>query len=387
MKNIYGFEKTTSQKVITVIEIIVITLLSLLIIAILAFNFLFKKDGVAPNLFGYNIYLSRASTMGENIPNNSAVFAKQDVENLKPGNVVLVNIQIEQDTYTTILRIMDMKEQDGTTYYLLKGDASPDTETFLVPESAIVAQALKVSEAFGKFLVFSTSQIGILLVIIIPCVIIILVQIFRIIRVNRLEEDEEFDNIDFDEDEEVVFSTRRAGIGIEEEAEEEPPVRKMYVNDSGKADFRKEPPPTANIRDFDRSVKDNYNPIKTIPSTPSRSTIAKKNSIAANFSQKPVTAKKPEISAELFEKPKPVAERRYDSDYTSIYERPVQRKPQQEIPLAPPVVENPVAITIPTEAVKPKETIAPPPKRNSNKTVEELMRVIDNAQAGKPPRA
>lgn len=363
---------------LTVIEIIVIALLSLLIIAILAFNFLFKKDGTAPDLFGYKIYLSRASTMGEMIPNNSAVFAKSDVSQLERGNVVLAEIKVQEDTYTTILRIMDMREQDGTTYYLLKGDASPDTETFLVEQSAIVARAYKVSEAFGKFLVFSTSQLGILLVIIIPCVIIILVQIFRIIRVNRIEEDEEFENIDFDEEDEVVFSTRRAGITADEP--EEPAVRKMYVNDSGKADFRTAPPPTADIRDFDRSVKENYSPIKTIPAEPSRSTIAKKNSIAANFSQKPVAGKHPELSAELFEKPKPKPERRYDSDFTSIYERPVQRKPQPEVPLEPPMVENPVDITIPTEAVKPKETIAPPPKKSNNKTLEELMKVIDDAQ-------
>lgn len=377
MKNIYGFEKSHSNKALTVIEIIVIALLSILIIAILAFNFLFKKDGVAPDLFGYKIYLSRASTMGEMIPNNSAVFAKSDVTDLQRGNVVLADIKVEEDTYTTILRIMDMKEQDGTTYYLLKGDASPDTETFLVPESAIVARAEKYSEFFGNFLVFSTSQMGILLVIIIPCIIIILVQIFRIIRVNRIEEDEEFENIDFDDDEEVVFSTLREGLHDEPE---ETPVRRMYVNDSGKADFQKNPPPTADIRDFDRSVKENYNPIKTIPSTPSPSTIAKKNSIAANFSQKPVAGKRSELSAELTPKPRP--ERRYDSDFTSIYERPVQKpKPQPELPLDPPVVENPVDITIPTEAVKPKETIAPPPKKSNNKTLEELMRVIDNAQA------
>ena len=37
--------------------------------------------------------------------------------------------------------------------------------------------------------------------------------------------------------------------------------------------------------------------------------------------------------------------------------------------------------TIPAMAVTPKETMAPPPKRQSNKTVEELMKLIDRAEA------
>lgn len=53
-----------------------------------------------------------------------------------------------------------------------------------------------------------------------------------------------------------------------------------------------------------------------------------------------------------------------------------------KVPEVPPLVDNPAAITIPAAAVKPKQTIAPPPKKSNNKTVEELMKVIDQAQSG-----
>lgn len=47
---------------------------------------------------------------------------------------------------------------------------------------------------------------------------------------------------------------------------------------------------------------------------------------------------------------------------------------------APAAVKKP-ASSIPKMAVKPSENIAPPPKKSSNKTVEDLMKVIDRAEA------
>lgn len=53
---------------------------------------------------------------------------------------------------------------------------------------------------------------------------------------------------------------------------------------------------------------------------------------------------------------------------------------EKEDKLPAPTAQTEKPSTIPSMAVTPKETMAPPPKRQSNKTVEELMRVIDRAE-------
>lgn len=377
-KNFYGFEKKSSRAV-TALEIIVICILVLLIAVILAFNLLFRSDGTAPTMFGYQVYLNQSSTMGDAVPKGSAVFASTDISGLKRKDVVLVKITAAGKDYTAILRIQDMQNQDGVNYYLLKGDASPATEAVLVPESSVIARAEKLNKQLGSVLMFATSKLGIITAIVIPCVLIILLQIFKIIKVNRMEEEEALEEaeaeIELDDSEEVVFSTLREAAA---EPKKDPlPLRKMYVNEEGEADFRRKPAPTAEPADFERSLKSPL-PLRSTAGASGPSAQAKINSISSHFSQKPA-AKKPEAYS-VPAAPLPPVERKPEP---AVYERPVEAvAPEAPAPAyTPERAAEPKNAAIPAEAVKPRETIAPPPKQANNKTLEELMRVIDRAQS------
>lgn len=379
-KNFYGFEKKPSRAV-TVLEIIVICILVLLIAVILAFNLLFRTDGTAPTMFGYQVYLNQSTTMGDAVPKDSAVLASTDISGLKRKDVVLVKIPAAEKEYTAILRIQDIQNKDGVNHYLLKGDASPATEAILVPESSIIARAEKFNTVLGGVLLFATSKLGIITAIVIPCVLIILLQIFKIIKVNRMEEEEALEEaeaeIELDDSEEVVFSTLREAA--ENPKKESPPLRKMYVNEDGEADFRRTPVSTAEPEDFERSLQSSI-PLRNAPGTSNPSAQAKINSISSHFSQKPA-AKKPEAYS-VPVTPLPPVEKKSEPP---VYQQPARTfAPEVPAPAPMPVPERaPLneSPTIPAEAVKPRETIAPPPKQANNKTLEELMRVIDRAQS------
>ena len=164
---------------------------------------------------------------------------------------------------------------------------------------------------------------------------------------NRIKDTE------IDDEEEVLFSTSNSDFEEEKAPVAVPPTNKLYVENDGKALFNKNAIPNSNYEEMRRSM---------YPSSPTRN------------------SKMNEVSKEIhFETP----------NYTNTYSKDdivaktnrvyYEKKSSQEI-LEPPAVENPVAVTIPSEAVKPKETIAPPPKQSSNKTLEELMNMIDRAQ-------
>lgn len=370
--NIYGFEKKRSFKAITAVEILVVTVLALAVVAMLSFFFIFSKEGTAHKFFGQYIYLSKVSIMEPAIPVGSAVFGDPAaVDSLTAGEVVLCNVEVNGGTVTTILRIQDIQPENGSTYYILRGDANAGNETIRLEKKDILAKCVQFSQAFGAVLTFATSQLGILTGIILPCLIAIVIQVLRIVRIKKYDNDDD-DEYEVDD---VIFSTLRHAPAPEPVIES--PVQRLAIGDEGRAEYVKKAQPTAGYGELHETIR------STRPQSPLRQSSAaerlesQRSTVSENFRTKPTTYSptrentysRPErtLDAVLYERPK------------TYYEKAAVA-PQP--PLDPPVVQNPVDISIPEQAVKPRETIAPPPKPANNKTVEELMRVIDQAQSG-----
>lgn len=72
------------------------------------------------------------------------------------------------------------------------------------------------------------------------------------------------------------------------------------------------------------------------------------------------------------ETPKAPKKSGFDESVKSYYEKVVV---PEDVKLPEPVVEE--TSTIPENAVRPKETLAPPKKKNSSKALAELMSIID----------
>lgn len=390
----YYSGKKKSSSIFTIIEVVIIGLFAVAIITMLIFFFMFSKDGSTPNFFGTSIILSNVTNMEPDIPKGAAVFGKpSEIDNLVVGDAAICKISNGTKSTVTILRIVEIQTDDTGTFFVLKGDTNPINETIRIPKADIIAKAESYSQWFGNILSFSTSQLGVLTVIVIPCLLLIVMQVIRILKMRSIDNDNDFDNDDYETDD-VVFST----LNTEENFDAPPPVRRAYIGDEGKASYRKEPIANASRIELPNSNRSkpadrNITPFHS-QSDAARQTNARRETVGDHFKQKPISPQA-NYSNKKVSYDRTISETLHENTYSKpviqqsagtqpgtrpnpYYERPA---PTIERRLDPPNVQNPVDITIPTEAVKPRETIAPPPKQQNNKTVEELMRVIDQAQS------
>lgn len=413
-RNEYGYEKTTSQKVLTAVEIIVIALFAVAIIVMLSFSFLFSKEDAAPKLFGYNIYYSTVTNMTPEIPEKTAVLAKSEPEiisSLKAGDIVLCTVGDENASQNTILKIKEVQtDVDGGSYYILQSNASLPTETIRLAQKDIIARCVMTFNGLGSLIGFATSPLGILVVVVVPCLLLIALQVVHIIRARGPVDEDEYDTDD------VVFSRqsasqesrRRVYDDDDEEEYEVPPVKQAFIGGEGKAGYNRQSLPNARSGEFQQSMRATSPP--RIPSQQAQRTAVQRESVSSNFSQKPVSGQQRQQSQQPQRRPidrqdynrrdnemanepyydeRPRSRQQPQAEYydkpaeranvapRSYYEAPAARAERR---LDPPAVENPVDITIPSDAAKPRHTIAPPPKQQNNKTVEDLMKMIDQAQ-------
>ncbi|MBE6838899.1 MAG: hypothetical protein E7507_05085 [Ruminococcus sp.] len=408
---------------LTVLEIAIIVVCALMIIVMLSCYFMFRKDGSAPEVFGKTVYVTTATNMEPNIPAGAAVFASdENMAGIAAGDVVLFRLMNNADgtSVTGILRVQKIEyDESGMLYYTLKGDASAATESIRIPQTSIIAKCVSYDRTIGAVIRFTTSTMGLLVVVIIPCLLLIVFQIVRIIRIRSEEDDDDDYDYDYDDDdeededdededdEEEIFVPRKAQPKkqpvYEEPARRPAPAeaeaavaayrsngeavrRQAYVGGDGTARYTSNQTPTATTEEFRRAIR-REQPLERqyeneIPSFRHRPQ-------EVNNSYKPNSYRTGEYVSEgarteriksiddLYEprKSTPVETAVEVEEEPKLYYTP---KPKEE--LAPRAVENPVDVTIPTAAKIPEETIAPPPKKNNNKTVEELMRMIDNAQ-------
>lgn len=402
----------------SVAEVILIILLVAVIAAMIFIGVVFHKDNTATSVFGYCFYRTKAVNMEPKIPQNTVIIAKESENgSIETGSVILCKI----GEYTVLTRVAEV--QDGA--YIVKFDAAPDNETFRVENSAVIAKAVWQFEAFGKFLDFATSTVGIIIVLIIPLSIIIIVQIVRINRLKELErEASSLDDIEDvissrkkDETPAVTFSKPKFDENTSElprrsERNEESPLvvrrprsrdfdfdeddsrpkSRLTVDSNGRADFvaeEKEPVripenETPNER-LERigGIAKHTSPVSASakassgnePAFAAAPTKITADAVRSSEGEKVVFTPHvsnviPDSLANIQEEA--AAKSGFDASVRNYFEKndksiiPAEEKPAVE-----------TVSTIPENAVVPKENIAPVRKKKSSKTLEELMSIID----------
>ncbi len=178
----------------TVIEIILIIILALIMITMLVLNFVFKDKNSAASFFGYSFYNTKSVEMMKDIPPNTLIIAKaSEKENIAEGSVVLCQI----GTSTVLIRVNDIQEEEGKTYYIVRFDYAAENESVRITPDMIVAKAIWQVDGFGKVINFASSTHGIIISVVIPLLLIIAIQVVRIISIRRLEnEASAIDDID-----------------------------------------------------------------------------------------------------------------------------------------------------------------------------------------------
>lgn len=401
----------------SVIEIILIVILVLVMAVMLAFNFLFKKDNAAASVFGYSFYNTKAVNMLPDFPKNTVVIAKKsEIPNIKENSVILCNI----GEHTTLIRVVQIEEEEGKTYYVVKFDTSPSNEAVRIEQDDVIAKAIWQMNGFGSFLEFATSTVGIIIAVVIPLMFIIAIQVARILGIRKLEnEAASLDDIDGfmqsrDEEEPaaVTFTEPKfiedvtgklpkvGGMGVREP---EPKQNKVLSFDNrGRAEYversvsqnpeEKESP----LFTYDRLAGKKDAPVKEPSYAGAKQTVSRDElyinrptriepesrrndelftKYASSEKSEPVVFTPhmsnviPDSIAAVQEETSAVKKTTFDDSIKSYFEKSA---PSDNVSF--PTDEKPA---IPEKAVVPKETIAPPRKQNNNKAVAELMSIID----------
>ena len=159
-----------------VFEVVIIVILLLLIVFAFGVNMLFYKNSAAPKFLGkYYVYVTDEENM-DGIKKDSAVICDGTaIGNLQLQNVVLASVNDDNDK--AVLRIVGM--DDAT--YTLRSDYSETDDSVVIPKQNVLALCRWTSSEFGKFVMFATSNAGIVLLIVLPCTIIVLLQAVRIL--------------------------------------------------------------------------------------------------------------------------------------------------------------------------------------------------------------
>lgn len=393
-----------------VIEIIFIVVLVLVMVTMLAFNFLFKKNNTAATVFGYSFYNTKAVNMLPDFPENTVVIAKEsEIANIIEGSVILCNI----GDYTTLIRVTQIQQEADKTYYVVKFDTSSANETFRIESDAVIAKAVWQINGFGKFLDFATSTVGIIIAVVIPLIFIISIQVARILSIHKLEDEADaLDDIDdiiqsreVKESAPVTFTEPKfvedvtGKIPLVTREPEPRPDKILSVDNRGRAEYTerktdgqnssplfsydtlKKPAPTREpvAVAATRSVSED----DVYMNRPTRITPEMKKTTEFFETYAPTRADKSEavvftphmsnvipdsiaaVQDEISAPKKPG----FDDSVKAYFDRSAATVNEE----APEAVES----LIPDQAVVPKETIAPPKKKNNNKALAELMSIID----------
>ena len=166
-----------------ILEFIIVILMILAIAFMITIYFSFREAGAAPKVFGYYIYHTHAVNMAPKIPAGTAVFAKEsEKNNVGQDSIVLCRI----DDKITLIKVVDMLDENGRKYYIVRFSTSPENETYKIPVESVMAKAMYQDEFSGKLIDFATSKVGIVLVIIVPSILIILTQIIRLVSPEEI---------------------------------------------------------------------------------------------------------------------------------------------------------------------------------------------------------
>lgn len=400
----------------SVVEIIFIVILILAMAVMLGFNFLFKKGGAGASIFGYSFYNTKAVNMLPDFPKNTVVIAKaSEKKNIRENSVILCEI----GEHTTLIRVVRIMEEEGSTFYVVKFDTSPSNETFRVEEDAVIAKAMWQINGMGSFLDFATSAVGIIIAIVIPLIFIIAIQVARILGIKRLEEEAaalgDIDEFMQSRDEEspapVTFTEPKfiedvtgklPQVGRERREPEPRPEKVLTFDNRGRAEYserRAEEKKDSPLFTYDRLTGKS----EPAPREALRAGTAPSDSRDELYMNRPtrieVETKKAD---ELFEKygrkdknepvvftphlsniiPDSIAAVQEEAAAVKKAVAEENAKPYFE-KSAPPAPDDKVYMpdeekpAIPENAVLPKETIAPPKKQKSNKALAELMSIID----------
>ncbi len=191
------------KKLLAFFEVVLVVALIILIIAIFTFYISFSKENSLPSVFGNSFFILNTDDMqnenGTGINKGALVIASDnELDSLKEGMVVLCDIndiETAEPVYN-VLRIYAIEPNSESTLYTVSNEKMASNRTYIIGKDKIVAKCTYSSDTLGQIIAFSRTTNGIVILIILPCVILIALQIVHLVaRAKR----NKFEQIELDE--------------------------------------------------------------------------------------------------------------------------------------------------------------------------------------------
>ena len=169
-------------------------------------NVIFSGDRV-PMIAGYYLYLHEKSDMEPDIPANSLVIAKSaEQESLQAGAKVLCYLADGNMALRCIYNI-DVNE-DGTSLYY-PGTAVEQGNELTIERKNIFAVCTWASKEMYTVIQFATSVVGLMAMLVVPCIILIIMLLIKIAKSSRDDDDEEDEDYILEDDDYEEEAPRR----------------------------------------------------------------------------------------------------------------------------------------------------------------------------------
>lgn len=231
------------KKIVNVLIDIIVVLILLISATILTITLTTSKDTGAPNVFGYTLNTIQSQSMEPKLHKGDMIIGKVVDENtpeFKVGDVVIYTTTQETDDETSeyVLichRIVKTKVENGTTYYLTKGDNNDvsDLKTFGWLTSDKIVGVYENSEYKGTLLSgvgsiydFLKSFWGFFFVIVLPMIIFFIYELVRVIM----------NIVAYTKEKALVAATEAAQSAELTEAQKQKAIEEYLASQQAKAD-------------------------------------------------------------------------------------------------------------------------------------------------------
>ena len=179
--------KNKVKKIINTIVDVIVVLILIVSIFIVVLSLTSKSSGV-PNIFGYAPMNVASYSMEPTINKGDLIFAKVTNDSFyeyKKGDIVTFPMNIDGvDTFNTH-RIVDIKVDDGITYYITQGDnkdTNPIADEAMQTSDSIIAVYTGVKvPVVGNIFGFIRTQLGFFLCVLLPMILFFVYEAIRVI--------------------------------------------------------------------------------------------------------------------------------------------------------------------------------------------------------------
>lgn len=171
------------SKAFTVVFGVICGLLFIAVLLMLAVAVLFRSPGAAPEMFGHSIYIVKTDAFSVINNGTALITSKAGGTEINAGNIVV----FRTDGSEALLGEVQLENySDGVYTYEVK---LSDGSLLTVGESAIIGKGDYYSDVLGEIIGFSSSPAGVACIAVVPCLLIIFVEIVKAIR-RKLPEPE-----------------------------------------------------------------------------------------------------------------------------------------------------------------------------------------------------